>query len=211
MGRLFNHICQTAYTPKSGFEALPRGDWNGEQRKEKVLMNADVNGSTGRLTPEQIDQTDQTDQVVWVLRRNCSLTPSQLLAIFCSLAGLSLAFAAFWTSQGAWVVLPFAVVECLALGVAFFVYSRHACDHERVEVSAQGVSVESVQGVRHSAVKVPRDWLRVEWEDDRTSLINLRSGQHVVSLGRFVDQASRRRFVADLKRALVAVPSQSQC
>ena len=65
------------------------------------------------------ETADGAGQMVWVLRRNCSLTPGQLLAIFCSLAGLSLAFAAFWTSQGAWVVLPFAVVECLALGVAF--------------------------------------------------------------------------------------------
>lgn len=156
------------------------------------------------------ETADGAGQMVWVLRRNCSLTPGQLLAIFCSLAGLSLAFAAFWTSQGAWVVLPFAVVECLALGVAFFVYSRHACDHERIEVSPHGVSVELVQGVRRMAFHVPRQWLRVEWEDDRSSLVNLRSGQQVVPLGRFVDQASRRKFVVDLKRALFGAPSLSQ-
>jgi uncharacterized membrane protein len=81
---------------------------------------------------------DHDGQTVWMLRRNCSLTPKQLVGIFGSLAGLSLAFAAYWASRGAWVVVPFAVAECLALGVAFLVYARHACDHERVVLSASG-------------------------------------------------------------------------
>ncbi|CAM8621069.1 MAG: hypothetical protein RJA17_33 [Pseudomonadota bacterium] len=150
---------------------------------------------------------DHDGQTVWMLRRNCSLTPKQLVGIFGSLAGLSLAFAVYWASRGAWVVVPFAVAECLALGVAFLVYARHACDHERVVLSASDVSVEVVQGRQRLMSTVPRDWLRVEWPGDRTSLVSLRSGKQVVPLGRFVDQAGRRQFVEDLKRVLVAVPT----
>ncbi|MGA1637160.1 MAG: DUF2244 domain-containing protein, partial [Burkholderiaceae bacterium] len=74
-------------------------------------------------------------------------------------------------------------------------------------LSSSDVSVEVVQGRQRLMSTVSRDWLRVEWPGDRTSLVSLRSGKQVVPLGRFVDQACRRQFVEDLKRVLVAVPT----
>lgn len=137
----------------------------------------------------------------WILRRNCSLSPRELLAIFGSLACLSLGMATYWASQGAWMVTPFAVAECLALGVAFLVYARHACDCERVILTASEVRVELSQGRRLQQVVLPREWLRIEGADT-TDLITLRSGRSAVSLGRFIDQDERRGFVEAFRRAL---------
>ncbi|NBV88950.1 MAG: DUF2244 domain-containing protein, partial [Betaproteobacteria bacterium] len=85
---------------------------------------------------------DQESRSEWVLKRNCALTPKQLMKIFASLALASLGMAGFWASQGAWLVLPFAVIEVLALGVAFAVYARHAVDCERVRLDQNALVIE---------------------------------------------------------------------
>ena len=56
--------------------------------------------------------------VQWLLRRNCSMTPAQLVAFYLSLCAWSLAIAgAFWW-RGATLVMPFAGIELLAVGAA---------------------------------------------------------------------------------------------
>src|SRR5438270_13892551 len=68
----------------------------------------------------------------WLLRRNCSMTPGQLVAFYVSLCAWSLAIAgAFWW-RGATLVMPFAGIELLAVAAALVVYARHAGDRERV-------------------------------------------------------------------------------
>jgi uncharacterized membrane protein len=59
--------------------------------------------------------------VQWLLRRNCSMTPLQLVAFYLSLCAWSLAVAgAFWF-RGATLVMPFASVELIAVGAALIV------------------------------------------------------------------------------------------
>ena len=122
----------------------------------------------------------------WLLKKNCSLSPYQLLAIFGSLAGLSLAVAGYWAYRGAWVVVPFAVVECLALAVAFLVYARHANDFERVSLARDEVLVERTQGPKSLRTALPRHRVRAELDDDE-GLVLLRAGSQQLAVGRFVD------------------------
>ena len=70
--------------------------------------------------------SEQHGRHQWVLRRNCILTPRQLGGWFVSLAMVSLAIALAFAAHGAWLVIPFAVVEMGALGLAFVFYARHA-------------------------------------------------------------------------------------
>jgi len=53
--------------------------------------------------------------IEWSLRRNCSVTPAQLGALYASLCVVSLGVAGFFWSQGATLVLPFAALELLAV------------------------------------------------------------------------------------------------
>ncbi|MEY4083960.1 MAG: hypothetical protein RL483_1329 [Pseudomonadota bacterium] len=138
---------------------------------------------------------------VWLLRKNCSLSPYQLLAIFGSLAVVSLAVAAYWASQGAWVVVPFAVVECLALGCAFLVYARHVNDHERIDLVTDQVVVECRQGSRQSRLALPRHRVRVELDPDH-GLVVLRAGSQQTAVGRYVDHEARAQFLKEFRGAL---------
>jgi uncharacterized membrane protein len=145
---------------------------------------------------------DQESRSEWVLKRNCALTPKQLMKIFASLALASLGMAGFWASQGAWLVLPFAVIEVLALGVAFAVYARHAADCERVRLDQNALVIERMVGERQTSVQLSRAWLRVRQEAD--GLVEISSGQSVESVGRFVDTKCRQQFALGLRQALRA-------
>ncbi|MGQ2981389.1 MAG: DUF2244 domain-containing protein, partial [Polaromonas sp.] len=46
--------------------------------------------------------------VQWLLKRNCSVTPAQLLSLYLSLCAVSLGIAGFFWTQGATLVMPFA-------------------------------------------------------------------------------------------------------
>ena len=58
------------------------------------------------------------------LKRNCSISPAGLLGVFVALGSVSLAFGIGFAMLGAWLILPFAGLEVLALGVAFMVHAR---------------------------------------------------------------------------------------
>lgn len=79
-----------------------------------------VSGSGGHAT------------VQWLLRRHCSVTPTQLGWVYLSLCLTLLGIAAFFWLRGATLVMPFAALEMVAIGIAFLLYSRHAADSERI-------------------------------------------------------------------------------
>jgi uncharacterized membrane protein len=149
-------------------------------------------------------QTAESPPIDWLLKKNCSLTPYQLLAIFGSLAFVSLAVAGYWAFRGAWVVVPFAVVECLALALAFLVYARHANDYERISLAEDRVVVEQTHGPRKSQSTLPRHRVRAEIDDD-LGLILLRAGSQQLVVGRYVDHEARQQFLKEFRGALSPV------
>ena len=68
--------------------------------------------------------TVQGQNIVWFLRRNCSVTPAQLGWFYASLCVVSLGIAVLFWLQGATLILPFAWLELGAIGVAFLLYAR---------------------------------------------------------------------------------------
>jgi len=59
---------------------------------------------------------------------NCSISPAGFLGVLASLAAVTLAIGTGFALLGAWLVLPFAGLEVLALGAAFVVHARRFGD-----------------------------------------------------------------------------------
>ena len=53
--------------------------------------------------------------------------------MFASLAAVAVGIGIGFAAVGAWLVLPFAGVEALALGIAFVAIARRMADYERNE------------------------------------------------------------------------------
>jgi uncharacterized membrane protein len=140
--------------------------------------------------------------VQWLLRRNCSLAPVQLLAFYASLCLVSLAIAAICWRQGATLVMPFAGVELLAVGSALLAYARHAADRETILLQGAALTVERISGSRTERVVFAPDWVRVEPKSSDRSLIELSGQGRRVSIGRYVRPELRRPLADELRWAL---------
>ena len=140
--------------------------------------------------------------VQWLLKRNCSLAPRQLLTFYSTLCLLSLAIAGFFWLHGATLVMPFAGVEMLAVGALLLLYARHAADREVIQLLPGRLTVERVSGPHIEQVEFAPAWVRVEPETGDGSLIELSGQGRRIAVGRFVRPESRRQLADELRWAL---------
>lgn len=145
--------------------------------------------------------TVSAEGVHWTLRRNCSVSPAQLGKAFAVLGCLSLAVAVFFWFQGAFLVLPFALLELTALAAAFVVHARHATDSERISVLSGQVLVEIETAGRTESRALPRTWARVETGAVR-QLVEVRSEGGSVQVGRFLRSDLRPLLAREIRQAL---------
>lgn len=146
-------------------------------------------------------------QQEWLLKRNCSLAPRQLAVIFGGLALVSLSIATLFAARGAWLVLPFACIEVLALGTAFVVYARHAADYERIVLCRDCLLVETCRGERLRREQCAPAWTRVEYAGTRRELIGLVAAGRRIDVGRFVPESERRDLATQLRAQLHGIRS----
>lgn len=156
----------------------------------------------GRETPAT-DSTGPTPWAVeWVLKRNCSMAPRQLLWFYASLCVLLLGIASMFWIQGATMVMPFAWLELLLLGAAMLLYARHAADSESIALRGDELTVEHASGRRIERVAFQPAWVRVEPEHGDRSLIELSGQGRRIVVGRFVRPELRLQLAGELRWAL---------
>ena len=151
-----------------------------------------VSGHSGQGSPA----------VQWLLKRNCSVTPAQLLGLYVSLCIVSLGIAGFFWVHGATLVMPFAWLELLAVGAAFRVYARHATDGERIVLQGSRLVVELESAGRLERAEFNREWVRVEPKSGDGSLIEVSGQGRSVSVGRHVRPELRPALAREIRHAL---------
>ncbi len=142
------------------------------------------------------------DAVLWLLKRHCSLRPAQLGWLYVSLCVLSLGIASFFWVHGATMVMPFAWLELLAVGVAFLAYARHASDGERIVLQGGQLVIELETAGRTQRAEFNRQWVRVEPEDSDGSLIEVSGQGQSVRVGRHVRPELRPALAREIRWAL---------
>jgi uncharacterized membrane protein len=138
----------------------------------------------------------------WILRRNCSVTPGQLGAVFVALCLVSLGVAGFFWFMGATLVLPFAAVELVAVATAFLVYARHATDRECISLTGGRLVVEQESAGKTRRSEFFSHGVRIEPRLDGDRLVEVRGGGQVVCVGRFLRPDLRPVLVNEIRRAL---------
>lgn len=141
-------------------------------------------------------------QFALTARRNNSLSSSGRLLVFGFVffvsVGIGLAFTLVF---GAWLILPFAGIEMLALYLAFRIIDRHAGDYERVAIEGDRLQVEVADGGRVSRFGFNRIWAQVVCADDGSRLA-LRSHGREIEIGRHLNEEQRLAVASRLKREL---------
>jgi uncharacterized membrane protein len=96
-----------------------------------------------------------------VTKPNSSLTAECKVLVFAAIGLVSLVIALFFVFMGAWLVLPFAGLELLALGYAFYYMHCHSRDYERIVIVDDQVSIETRSYKTFNQTNFNRYWVKV--------------------------------------------------
>ena len=144
----------------------------------------------------------ETPALQWVLRRNCSITPRQLMAVYASLCVLSLAVGLGFWWRGATYVLAFAGIELLLVGLALLVYARHAADRDTVTLAERELEVECHFGRQVERTAFRAEWVCVEPAQAQGSLVELAGQGRRMLIGRFLRPELRAALAQEMRHAL---------
>ena len=155
--------------------------------------------STPREPARELPFRDGNAGFSLTLKRNCSISPAGLAGVFVALAFVVVAIGAGFAAVGAWLVLPFAGLEVLLLGAAYFLYARRAADYERIVLESGRLMVEVGEAQTTLRYEMDAHRVRVCLEESR---VVLRGALDELELGRHLDAFTRARFAAELQRRL---------
>jgi uncharacterized membrane protein len=157
------------------------------------------------LTSDASNLATPAYEAQFVLRRNCSLSPRALLLVFGSMVALASCFGAAFAALGAWMILPFAGIELLALGVAFLVYGMHATDGDRVLLTGDSLIVEVVDGGVTRVHEFDPRWVRLTVRQAAgVPRLYLAGRGRELEIGRHLCWQRRAGFERDFREALRA-------
>ena len=142
------------------------------------------------------------DTLEWRFKRNCSVTPRQLAAMYALLCVMSLAVAGFFWSMGVRMVLPFTAIELTAVAMAFVVYARHATDRECIALSRHQLVIEQERAGRVSQVVFNREWVRMQERKSPRELIALTEGQRTLQCGHHIRLDLLEQVAQEIRWAL---------
>jgi len=142
----------------------------------------------------------------WVIRPNCSLPWRGALKVYLVIAASCLGIGLAFAMHGFWPVLPFAGLEVVVLGAAFYLCVSRGQIREVVTVNADIVTVEKGRRQPLEHWECPRAWARVIlehspiiWYPSRLAVAF--QGQQV-EIGRLLNEQERCELAEELKGAI---------
>ncbi|MGH8807672.1 MAG: DUF2244 domain-containing protein [Noviherbaspirillum sp.] len=117
---------------------------------------------------------------------------------------LSLLVATFFAAAGAWYILGFSVLELSVVGLAFFLYARHATDREHIALIDDCLLVEVVRVERVTQFRLDPRCTRVALPATPDGLVSIEANGTKVEVGRFLTERKRRELAWELRSALAS-------
>jgi uncharacterized membrane protein len=140
-----------------------------------------------------------------VARRNNSLSSAGRNLVLGSLFVISFLVSLGFALQGAWMILPFAGLEMLAVYLAFRCLERHAGDFESLSIQGDRVLIERRERGRVSRHEFNRYWAQVVLQPARfgqQAVLAVRSHGRQVEFGRHLTEEQRWEAVRAIRDEL---------
>ncbi len=136
---------------------------------------------------------------------NNSLSPKGAILLMMALAAITLVVGLGFTLAGAWLVMPFAGLELLAFGYAFYYVYLHTSDFESIEICENTVVVESKNYKTSTRLEFQRYWTQImlrEVDGGQTGIFIGSHGKELEFGRRFLDDEQRAKLTSELKEKL---------
>ena len=155
--------------------------------------------------------SEQPNVSVLLLKRNCSFTPKQVGQFYLSMVLFSSVIASYFYWQGAWMIIPFACIELLVLGIALLIYSRHATDYEKITIKDGMMHIEIVNGSKKIEKQWPLLWLRIRTpifskdtkvsKDPKNNFVTIEHADESIFVGSHTLREKRKELADKIRRA----------
>ena len=138
----------------------------------------------------------------WQMRRNCALTPKQLLKFYVALVCLSVTVAAGFFLAGVWVILIFTALELSAVTLGFLIYCRHALDSETIEIDGKRLVVKKFIGYKEVVYEFNAQWAKIELPAEGSKVFHISQSNQRVELGQFLRPEQQIPLIAAVRAHL---------
>jgi len=138
----------------------------------------------------------------WQMRRNCALTPKQLLQFYIVLVCLSLTVAVGFFLAGVWVIPIFTAVELAAVTLGFLIYCRHALDCETIEIDGKRLIIKKFIGYKERVYEFNSQWAKIEPPIEGAKVFYISQSNLRVELGQFLRLEQQIPLIAAVRAHL---------
>ena len=132
------------------------------------------------------------------MRRNCALTPSQLLKFYLALVCLSVTVATGFLFAGVKIILIFTAIELTAVTIGFLVYCRHALDFEEIEISGTRLVVRKFIAYKETVVEFNTRWVRLSQPHEHEKIFFITQNGRCVEIGQFLRREQLKSLIAEI-------------
>ena len=142
----------------------------------------------------------------FVIRPNQSLSWRGMLVFYAGICTVSLTISVGFALMGAWLILPFAGLEMLVLGVCLYLSAVRAAQREVISIDKDIVEVSRGRYRPVESCRFQRAWVRVSfrptasvWHRNRLTI-----GSHgkEVEVGAMLNNNERESLAMELRRAI---------
>ena len=138
----------------------------------------------------------------WQMRRNCALTPKQLLQFYIVLICLSLIVATGFFLAGVWMIPIFTALELIAVTLGFLIYCRHALDCETIEIEGKHLTIKKFIGYKETLYEFNTQWAKIELPLDGAKTFHISQSNLRVELGQFLRLEQQVPIIASVRAHL---------
>lgn len=141
------------------------------------------------------------------VRPNRSLSREGMLVFFGVVAVFSLLVAVRFILLGAWLVLPFTLLELLVLGVSLYLFERSSRYSETLQISPDSILFIARRGVKIlQECRFQTHWVKVVLQLDQRSWypgkLLLQSHGRSIEIGACLTDADRKAFAETIQASL---------
>ncbi len=151
-------------------------------------------------------QQFESGECDFTLSPNCSLGWTWMKRLLLGFGLCLTAVAAWFAYIGAWLVLPFAGLELLVLGIGIYANARWGATREMISLRGNQLRVTRGRGRPEELASLPRHWTRVNLRKDPRgwypSRLLLECHGRSVEVGKSLVEHERIRLAEDLSARL---------
>ena len=137
---------------------------------------------------------------------NRAMLWQHIMMIYLLVSGVTISIAFSFFTQGLTLILPFAGLELLALGVVLYISAWRSNIKEVVNVNEEKIRIEIGRNVPEEIYELDKAWANIvlerSWNNWYPSRLLLRSHGRQLEIGKFLNEQERQCLAIELKKAI---------